>query len=78
MGTGDISAKVFVTVWRPAKQTGHLDLVIVKQYLLTTKPVTTDMIYHTVLGRVSGRTGGTVWAQDGVSYVNSCTSNMLL
>ena len=32
-----------------------------------------EVIYSTVLGRISVRTGGTVWAQDGISYDKNCT-----
>ena len=32
-----------------------------------------EVIYSTVLGRISVRTGGTVWVQDGISYDKNCT-----
>ena len=39
LGTGNTSAKVFIIVWSLTiiECRGHLDLMITKQYLLTTK-----------------------------------------
>lgn len=49
LGTGNTSAKVFIIVWSLTiiECRGHLDLMITKQYLFTTKPLTTE-IYYTV------------------------------
>ena len=38
VGAGNRSAKVFIIVWRLIEHRSHLDLMIIKQYLLTTKP----------------------------------------
>ena len=48
--------------------------MIIKQYLLTTKALTTQ----DVLGGVSGRAGRAAWAQDGVSYTHSPTAVCLV
>lgn len=48
-------------------------ILIIKQYLLTTKPLMTKsgLLHSTILVRVSGRTGDTERGQDDVSYANS-------
>ena len=35
--------KVFITVWKLIEPRCHLDLMVIKQHLLTTKPVMTEM-----------------------------------
>ena len=70
MGTKNMSTKVFIVVQRLPENRGHPDLMIIKQYLLTTKP---DLLHSTALCRVSGRTGGTEWTQGSISYANSHT-----
>ena len=42
MGARNISAKVFVIVWGITEHRGYLVLMIIKQYLLTEKPLTTE------------------------------------
>lgn len=41
-GCGEYIHEVFLIVWRVMAHRGHLDLMIIKQYLLTTKPLTTE------------------------------------
>ena len=57
---------------------GYLVLMIIKSYLLTTKPLITEVVYclvqsHVcrVLGRFYGRTQKNVRAQNDISYANS-------
>ena len=38
VGTGNMSGKVFITVWGLTEHRGHLVLMIIKQYLFITKP----------------------------------------
>ena len=73
MGTENKSATVFIIVWRLTEHRGHLGLMITKQYLLMQNSwwQKRESLHSTALGRVSGRTGGTVRAQDGISYVHS-------
>lgn len=42
MGTKNMSTKVFIVVQRLPENRGHPDLMIIKQYLLTTKPLMTE------------------------------------
>lgn len=84
MGTGNISSKVLIVVWRLIDHRGYLiikqdlslmRLRIVKQYLLLQSPwwQRSYLLHRPVLGRVSGKTAGAEWAQDGVSYASSQT-----
>ena len=75
MGAWNTSAKVFIIVWGLTEHKGNLVPMIIKQYLLTTKPwwQRSDLIHSKVLGRVSWRTGENLMAQDGVGYAESHT-----
>ena len=75
MGSRNMSPKVFIIVWGLTEHSGYSVLIIIKQYLLTTKPLMTEewFMHSTVLGRVSQRTGETVRVKDGVSYASSRT-----
>ena len=42
-----MSAKVFVIVWELTEHRGSLDLIIIKQYLLTTKPLVAEKRFTT-------------------------------
>ena len=42
MGTRNISAKVFIIVWGITEHRGYMVLIIIKQYLLITMPLTTE------------------------------------
>ena len=61
-----MSTKAFVIVSRLSEHRGHL-VVMVRSKSCSQQR---DLSQSTVLGRNSGKTGGTVWVQDGVSYVN--------
>ena len=57
MGAGNTSAKAFIIVWGPTEHRGHLILKITKQYLLITKPLTTEKWFTAQYNpRVSRRT----------------------
>ena len=59
VGSRNILAKVFIIAWGITQPRGHLVLKIIKQCLLTTKPLTTEkLVPSTVLGRLNGRTEG--------------------
>ena len=42
MDTENISIEVFIFAWRLSEHRGHLDLIIIKQYLLTTMSLMTE------------------------------------
>ena len=48
MGAENTSDKVFVIAYRLTEHGGHLGLMVIKQYLLTTKPLMTEEIYYTL------------------------------
>ena len=75
MGARNTFSKVFIIVKGLTEHKSHLVLMINKQYLLSTKPLTTecDLRHGTFLGGVSRKIGRTIWAQDGVHYANSHT-----
>ena len=66
MGTGNTSTKASVTASRLSQHKGHLVVTVISKSCSQQR----DLSQSTVLGRNSGKTGGAVWVQDGVSYVN--------
>ena len=44
VGAGNMSAKVFIIVWGLTEHRGHLVIMIIKQYLLITKPLFTGIV----------------------------------
>ena len=42
MGSRNMSPKVFIIVWGLTEHSGYSVLIIIKQYLLTTKPLMTE------------------------------------
>ena len=82
VGTGNTSWTALISVWRLIDHRGYLvikqdlsimRLRIVKQYLLlqTSWWQRSYFLNRPVLSRVSGKTAGAEWAQDGVSYARS-------
>lgn len=70
---GNTSAKVVVIVWGPTEHRGHLVLMIIKKYLLTTNHLVTGKWFTAQYspGLGQGKDKRNCKGQDGVSYANS-------